>query len=289
MANLIPSWQTCRVQGIWVTADRQGLRAGKYKVRFPRLRNIKQKAIVPAGLIDQGALSLDAGLPLPVADTDPIVGKSLNILVPATTDPDTRETFQATIEITFDDDITGANSETYVIDLPSGGTINLDDYQPSVVGKVTSTPAASLKIGLPGGLATLDGAGKVPLSQLPSGGIGGGIGTVVTINTESPDGAGNVTLSANDVGAVAKTGDESIDGIKTFTAKPVVPLDTWSLAMVQGLVAALTNRVRVDIASQGLTPTEKSNARINIGAMGAVYDPSSLVGLPDGTFIGYTV
>lgn len=49
MANLTPSWGTCHVDGTWVSGNHNALRPGGFTVTYPRTRNIKQKAIAPAG------------------------------------------------------------------------------------------------------------------------------------------------------------------------------------------------------------------------------------------------
>lgn len=51
---------------------------------------------------------------------------------------------------------------------------------------------------------------------------------------------------------------------------------------------ALAARVRTDTAAQGLTGTQKANARTNIDATLLVVDPGSTSGLADGTLIAYT-
>ncbi len=54
------------------------------------------------------------------------------------------------------------------------------------------------------------------------------------------------------------------------------------------VATALAARVRTDTAAQGLTGTQKANARTNIDATLLVVDPGSTSGLADGTLIAYT-
>lgn len=111
---------------------------------------------------------------------------------------------------------------------------------------ITNLEAFDATAGQPNGLATLDGTGNVPLSQL--GNTPGGVGAVASVNGQT----GVVLLSAPDVGAattvhthpesevinlttdlaakatdtavVHLTGAETIAGIKTFNSLPVIPL-----------------------------------------------------------------
>lgn len=199
MANLTPSWGTCHVDGTWVSGNHNALRPGGFTVTYPRTRNIKQKAIAPAGVYATGALNTDPGTPLPSGDTDPIVGKSFSMDLPATDDPDLRDALKVQIDITFGD---GGKSETYIIDLPTGGTIHLDELQPTSIGTITQT-TSSLKLGKPGGVALLDAAGDVidaDGNKVVAG--GGGTGTVTSVNGQFPV-DGEVALTAGDVGADA--------------------------------------------------------------------------------------
>lgn len=56
MTNLVPSWQTCRVIGTWLTGDHAAMRPGTYKIEYPRLTNTKQQVVVPGGVFAQAAL-----------------------------------------------------------------------------------------------------------------------------------------------------------------------------------------------------------------------------------------
>ncbi|MFJ9646721.1 hypothetical protein [Streptomyces sp. NPDC101206] len=86
------------------------------------------------------------------------------------------------------------------------GTGNVDTVNgkvgPAVVLNAADVGAlATTARGAVNGVASLDASGKVPAAQLPS----VGAGTVKSVNGKAPDGTGDVTLAATDVGAVANT------------------------------------------------------------------------------------
>lgn len=174
MPNLTPSWATCRLVGIWLSGDHTAMRAGNYRITYPRAVNSKQRAMVPAGLFATGQLNTNPGTPLPSGDTDLLAANSIDLYIPATDDPDIPQAIQATVVISFAD---GADSETYIIDAPSGGTVRLDQLVPTAASVQTS----NLKVGVAGGVATLDSSGKVPAAQLPTSNGGGGGGTQANI------------------------------------------------------------------------------------------------------------
>lgn len=258
MTNMTPSLQYCRVIGRWITGDHAGLRPGTYTATYPRTRNTKQKAIAPAGVYAKGALNTDPGTPLPVADTDPIVGASFNMLLPATDDADLRDALKVQLDFTFGD---GGASETYVIDLPSNGTIYLDDIQPTVIGAIPAPTASSLKLGLAGGVALLNGAGQV----IDAAGVavtgGGGAGTVTAVNGKTPV-SGVITLVPSDIGAATSNAAATAQAAAS-TAQTTANTAATAAATAQ---TSANNRVRYDADTQGLNPTQQANARTNIGA-----------------------
>lgn len=70
------------------------------------------------------------------------------------------------------------------------------------------------------------------------------------------------TIAALIASKVAKTGNESIDGTKTFTSAPTVPDASWSIAKTSGLQAALDAKLAVTAA---LTQVVSLAAAINAG------------------------
>ena len=164
----VPSWDLVRVYGTW-RSQGGALKSGTYKVTVPaRITNIANDAIIPAGLFASGSLQV-------AVDGNP----SLDVLVPATDDPDNEQTgWKLVIEVTFPD----ATAEAYVIDIPvanrpsgSGGNglgvnlrqVALTDQLPQQV--------AMYKVGVANGVARLNSNGDVVnAAGTPITGGGGG-------------------------------------------------------------------------------------------------------------------
>jgi len=75
--------------------------------------------------------------------------------------------------------------------------------------------------------------------------------------------------AADDTAVVHKTGAETVAGVKTFSASPVVPNATNNnQAAAYGQISTVGDGkyVRYDTAAQGLTTAQKNNARTNIDA-----------------------
>lgn len=277
MANLTPSQGTCRVDGIWISGDHTKLRPGTFTVRYPRTRNSKQKAIVPAGVFATGPLNTDPGTP-PTGDLDPIVGKSFSMDLPSTTDPDLRDAGKVQIDIAFGD---GGASETYVLDLPEGGTIHLDELNPTIIGAIPAPSTSSLKLGKAGGVALLNDAGQV-VDATGTPVTASGSGTVTAVAGVAPV-SGNVPLAPADIGAasaasVASSISTLTTAVGTAQSAATAAASAASAAQTTATGAAasaatantgLTSRVRTDVDTQGLNSTQQANARTNIGAAAA--------------------
>lgn len=165
------SWNLVRVYGTW-RGQNGALKAGSYKVTIPaRVTNHTNDVIIPAGVFAQGELQT-------ANDAAP----SLDLLVPATDDPDNDQTgWQAILEVNFGD----AANERYSLDVPvaarpveDGGTgvgVNL-----SAVALPTTIPQSNpvYKVGVAGGLARLDESGNV--IDADGNVITGGEGTLLT-------------------------------------------------------------------------------------------------------------
>lgn len=86
-------------------------------------------------------------------------------------------------------------------------------HSPSSLGAI---PVSA--VGIPNGLATLDSAGKIPVSQIPTSIIGGGgsgqQSTVISVNNKT----GIVNLSASDVGAAALQHNHSVSQVTGLQA-----------------------------------------------------------------------
>lgn len=160
MPSLVPSWDLAPVAGKWVTSDLSTLRAGSYKVELTRAVSLTDDVIVPAGVFAEGQLQVD----------DP-AKPSFEVNIPVPRDPDNLEDVTVTVTVTLE----GAKTETYVLRgaAPEGGY----DFARLVPTGATLTPAtSSLKLGVPGGVALLNGAGQVvDAAGKP---VGSGSGTV---------------------------------------------------------------------------------------------------------------
>jgi hypothetical protein len=104
---------------------------------------------------------------------------------------------------------------------------------PSSTGTTVSTPIIVTSVaGLTGDVDAEDLAAE--LDPFITGASSGG-GAVSSVNGAT----GVVVLDADDVGAVALTGNQTISGVKTFASAPVVPDAALAIAKTSGLQAAL--------------------------------------------------
>jgi hypothetical protein len=148
-------WDRVAVTGTW--RNTQGdLLAGKWLATlFNRATNTVDTSMLSAGLIGSGELSL----------VEP--GPSLNIPVPASDDPQVGiNDFEIEIEI----DPKDGPIEIYrLITLMSmaGTGLDLSDVFPYIGGTLPGAPAPILIKNIPGGIAGLDGTGRVPLANMP--------------------------------------------------------------------------------------------------------------------------
>jgi hypothetical protein len=147
------------------------LKAGKYTVTIPaRITNSTDDAIIPAGLYDSGNLQT-------AVDDAP----SLDIMVPATDDPDNEQDgWKVIIKVTFTD---GSKEETYTIDVPyadrpatDGGTGNGVNLRTIALAQQIPQSTPMYRVGVPGGLARLDSDGLVINADGSHPGGGGGDG-----------------------------------------------------------------------------------------------------------------
>lgn len=165
------SWSTTRVFGTWGGHDGSML-AGTYRVLLPaRVGNTPSDKIIPAGVFAQGMLNVTPGSP------------SFDLEVPCNDDPDNSPNgWKPVILITFSQ--TGIAPETYEIPTPTGVEINLRNV---VLSETIPDSVEILIRDIPGGLATLDAAGKLKTEQVPDG-IGGGVESwaEVTATTDYP-------------------------------------------------------------------------------------------------------
>lgn len=159
---------------------------------------------------------------------------SFVISLPVTDDPD-----YLPIGWTYTvNEILSSGSRTYTITLPIlSGNVNLADIAP--VFEPTNGVAYVLvtSVGDPGGPAgPLDIDGKIPLDQIPDD-IGGGQGTVKSINTILPDVNGNVVLTNTNVGAAATTHTHDATGL-TAGAVTNAKMASMAAATIKGNATA---------------------------------------------------
>ena len=223
-----PSWNLVRVYGTWRGQD-GSLRAGSYKVTIPaRITNATDDAIIPAGIYKEGVLQT-------AVDASP----SLDVMVPATDDPDNLETgWKVRVEVKFTD---GAATENYQIDVPVGSAgVNLRTI---VLSPNPVQQAAQLKVGLAGGLATLDADGAVVDAFGVKVGTGGGAVDSVAGRD------GDVVLSLADiVGLTTALGGKAPNDSPTFTGT------------VTGITKAMVGLGNVDNTSDAAKPVSTAQA-----------------------------
>lgn len=211
MPAAVSSWNLVRVYGTW-RGQGGAMLAGSYKITVPqRITNHTDDTIIPAGDFKSGLLAVVGGSP------------SLDLLVPATDDPDNDQVgWKLQIDVT----LTGVGVESYQIDVPvanrpsaDGGNglgVNLRTVALPPGGPVSAL--GNYRIGEPGGLAMLDSDGDVVDSDGNKvTGTGGGAWAAITgkPSTFPTDIAG---LPAGSVLVVAKSGG-------TWPARPTSRAD----------------------------------------------------------------
>lgn len=143
MATGATSWNTCNVYGTWHNQDGTNME-GSYTVAIPaRVCNATDDVIIPAGVFATGPLVTTLGQ------------KSFDLDLPANDDPDNTPVNwgKVKIQITFKG---SANAETYVIDTPVDGSVNLRTV---VLPSTAPTQAPFLVLGVAGGAARLSADG----------------------------------------------------------------------------------------------------------------------------------
>ena len=98
--------------------------------------------------------------------------------------------------------------------------------------------------GVAGGVATLDGTGKIPVSQIP-GGIGAG--TVDSVNGVSPDVNGNVVISTTNIQEGTNLYYTQARFTSAFTSA-IAPLDGRVSTLEADLASEITDRTNADSA-----------------------------------------
>lgn len=217
------SWNLVRVYGTWRGMDGT-LKAGTYKVTIPaRITNVTDDAIIPAGTFATGALQTTvSGSP------------SLDLLVPATDDPDNAETgWKVTVTVNFTD----AAGESYVIDVPVASRPTVDggnglgvNLRTCAMPSAIPQQVALYKVGVPGGLAQLDSIGQV----IDSDGnpvTGGGV-------TDWADLTGKPTNFPPDLSALSATVQSLLAASSATAARTAIGAGTSSLQLGSGPTTA---------------------------------------------------
>jgi hypothetical protein len=226
MATPTPSWNTVRVYGTWRNLDGT-LKDGTFKVTIPaRVTSSTDDDIVPAGTFLQGTLQ-----------TSNTSNPSVDILVPATDDPDIQTTgWNVQIVVTFTD---GSATENYAIEVPYANRPVVDGGDGAGVdlrniALATSLPQSNplYKVGVAGGLAQLDANGDVVDAA----------GNPVTGAVDSVNGqTGVVALTATDVGA--QPSDADLDAIAALAAADGTLIrrsaGTWIAETIANVKAAM--------------------------------------------------
>lgn len=272
----ITEWDTVTVTGTWLQQD--GTRTpGSYVASIPvRLRSATgDKRIIRAGVIASGSLNT-AALAVP----------SLSFQAPCTDDPDLAPTappWQVQVKVTFQD----GQTESYSIDTPLGVPQDLHDYEP--VASVVSSVASSLGLGIPNGVALLDGDGDVTDAagaKVTGGGaadwdsltgkpavigagadaaaartaIGAGTSNLAVGTTAGTAKAGNWSPAAADVSDSTATGRAVLTAADQAAARTAIGAGTSSLAIgTTAGTAAAGNDARLSDARTPLAHTQAAS------------------------------
>jgi hypothetical protein len=207
------SWNLVTVRGTWRNLD-GSLKAGTYQVSIPgRLTSPTDDVIIPGGTFAAGNLGT-ASAP------------SLSIDVPATDDPDIAEAgWHVTVKVAFAD---GSTGEEYTIPVPyadrpagQGGTGAGVNLRTVAIPSALPSDDPMYRVGVAGGLATLDADGDVVDAdgvKVTAGAADwaslSGKPTVIAAGATAADaraaiGAGTSNLTTGTTAGTAAAGDDS--------------------------------------------------------------------------------
>ena len=197
---------------------------------------------------------------------------AFSVTLMATDDPDLTPTgWGYWVRETVD----GYPVRVYIIQLPAAGTpFKLGNLQHLAVVALSPYLLAS-QLGQANGVASLDGAGQVPATQLANAGSGGGGGVPLTrsINTTAPlTGGGNLTadrtLAVSDATAGAKGVVQLAGDLSGTAAAPTVPGLAGKSATGHGHVEGDVTSLVTDLAAKvdKATLTTKGDLFVATGA-----------------------
>ena len=209
---------------------------------------------------------------------------AFSVTLMATDDPDLTPTgWGYWVRETVD----GYPVRVYIIQLPAAGTpFKLGNLQHLAVVALSPYLLAS-QLGQANGVASLDGAGQVPATQLANAGSGGGGGVPLTrsINTTAPlTGGGNLTadrtLAVSDATAGAKGVVQLAGDLSGTAAAPTVPGLAGKSATGHGHVEGDVTSLVTDLELQTTPPLnlDCGECRLCIDACptGALDEPGTL-------------
>lgn len=238
MATGAPPWGTCRVYGTWYNQDGT-LKQGTYKVTIPRITGGVDTGgtIIPDGPFAAGKLNTASG------------SASFDLPVPANDDPANSPVDWGQVEI-FINFTDGSTPETYVIDTPLDGEVNLRTVILSPTGPA-KTPLVVL--GVPGGAAQLSADGTSVLDAHGNPIVTGGTTTQVQPDWDATSGLASIANKptlftqaiADGLYASAAQGSEADTAVQPQSladglAAKAPLVHTHTIDQVAGLQAALT-------------------------------------------------
>lgn len=245
----------------------------------------------PAGAVPTGKVLFYPNVPLSDAGTGVIVEPGV-----VTATLDAAGVFSVTLMATNDPDLSPAGwaywvreiidgyaERVYVVQLPVGGPYRLGDLTHLTVPPAVTTFVFLSQVGQPNGVASLDGSGQVPVSQLGNAAGGGGVPSSRTIATTAPLAGGgdlsvNRTLSVADATAGAKGVVQLAGDLAGTAAAPTVPGLAGKSATGHGHAESDVTSLVADLASKvaAATLTTKGDLYVATGA-------STVVRLPVGS------
>lgn len=155
--------------------------------------------------------------------------------------------------------VTSVNSLTGVVTLTAASVgAETSAGAQAKVDVLAATVVPLTQKGANNGVATLDGSGKIPSGQLPTG------SGVTSVNGQS----GAVTLTAADVSAVPTSQKGAASGVATLDGSTLVPV-----AQIPGLAATKITSGTLDVAR---VPTGTSSTTVSLGNHTHTYPVSSV-------------